>query len=149
MFRPPLGRAIGATAVVVIALTGCGGGSNTTSTSASRWQQLSPEEKQKATDQVIAFSLLKALPEVRQKQICAGFIGRLPSGQHVSLSDQVRLMDVAKVGGERLAADEVEVRATRPTVVRARRGQGWAVALDLSSTTSLRGEGIAPSRPAR
>jgi isoleucyl-tRNA synthetase len=48
-----------------------------------------------------------------------------------------------EVGGERLAADEVEVRATRHESFALAEDQGWAVALDLELDDELRGEGIA------
>jgi isoleucyl-tRNA synthetase len=48
-----------------------------------------------------------------------------------------------EVGGERLAADEVEVRATRHESFALAEDQGWAVALDLELDGELRGEGIA------
>jgi hypothetical protein len=72
---------------------GCGGGSATTSTSASKWQQLSPKEKQQATDQVAAIALLKGFPQKPLKEICAPLVGRLPNGQRLRLIDQARLLD--------------------------------------------------------
>ena len=69
--------------------------------------------------------------------------GALATADGSELRRQLDEQGWIEIAGERITADEVEVRAERHEAFALAEDQGWAVALDLELDDDLRAEGVA------